>query len=402
MSKTRDNFLEKHWTRYPEMPPRALKTGRIEQNFLGTLSIKGFAVVNYPLNSFQIDALEVLSEGDLGCVLPGNQLVLLAPNLTDRKNNSLQWAEHRNWQQFVSLVRQVFRDKTFQEVKTPTLVLCPGTEPSLEVFETEFREGSKSKKYYLPTSPEINLKKLLAEGADKIFEIAPVFRNGERTERHSPEFLMLEWYRSFANLARIKMDMMELVELLSGHLKSAPPSGVLHVSVAELFKQYCDFDFKPETTLEELKDLAMKLQVDVSAATTVDDYFYLIFMEKIENKWPQDHLVFVEKYPPYQAALARVSAEGWAERFEVYWKGFELGNAFQELNDPVLQKERALQDLKQKKNSGKKEIDLDESFFTALSFGMPPSAGIAVGLERLYMAIRGIRDISAINRIYGI
>lgn len=402
MGKTRDEYLENHWTRYPEMPQRALKTGRVQQHFLGTQSVKGFALVNYPVNSFQIEAHEILTDGDLVCLLPGNQIVLLAPNLTDRKLDSLKWAEHRNWQQFLTLVRQVFKDKSFQEIKTPTLVVCPGTEPSIEVFETEFQEGSKIKKYFLPTSPELNLKKLLAEGAEKIYEIAPVFRNGERTDRHNPEFLMLEWYRSFANLNRIKMDVTELIDVISGQLKVKPPSGILHLSIPDLFKQHCQFEFKPETTAEELKELAEKLQVDVSAAVTIDDYFYLIFMAKIENQWPKDHLVFVEKYPPYQAALARISNDGWAERFEVYWKGLELANAFHELNDPVLQKERAIKDLQQKKLLGKKSVDLDESFFTALSFGMPPSAGIALGLERLYMALTDTENIAVINQIYGL
>ncbi|MCC2680291.1 MAG: lysyl-tRNA synthetase [Pseudobdellovibrio sp.] len=213
---------------------------------------------------------------------------------------------------------------------------------------------------------------------------------------------MLEWYRSFANLNRIKMDVTEIIDVLCTQMKVKPPAGILHLAVPDLFKQYCEFDLKPETTAEELKSLAAKLQVDVSAAVTIDDYFFLIFMEKIENKWPQDHLVFVEKYPPYQAALARIAGDGWAERFEVYWKGLELANAFHELNDPVLQKERAIKDLQQKKLLNKKPIDLDESFFSALSFGMPPSAGIALGLERLYMALTDTKEISSLSRIYGL
>ena len=83
-------------------------------------------------------------------------------------------------------------------------------------------------------------------------------------------------------------------------------------SVSDLFKNYCNFDLKPHTTLEELKKLAESIQVDVRSATDIDDYFYLIFMDKIENKWPLDRLVFVEKYPPYQAALARIGSDGWA------------------------------------------------------------------------------------------
>jgi len=344
MGKAREEYLQKHWTRYPEMPQRALKSGRVEQLFLGTQSVKSLTLVNHPAesNAFQIEAGEVLADGDIVCLLPGNQIVLLAPNLTDRKPGSMMWAEHRGWQQFLHFVRQVFKDKSFLEIKTPTLVACPGTEPSIEVFETEFREGSKIKKYFLPTSPELNLKKLLAEGADKIFEIAPVFRNGERTGRHAPEFLMLEWYRSFCNLNRIKMDVTELIDVVCTHLKVTPPAGILHLSIPDLFQQYCQFKLTPQTTAEELKELAKKLNVDVSAAVTIDDFFYLIFMEKIEYQWPQDHLVFVEKYPPYQAALARISTDGWAERFEVYWKGLELANAFHELNDPVYKKNAPL------------------------------------------------------------
>ncbi|MGZ3727552.1 MAG: EF-P lysine aminoacylase EpmA, partial [Pseudobdellovibrio sp.] len=367
-----------------------------------TLDLGQLTLVNSPSNGFEIKADLVLKEGDLVGILPNNQVILLAPNLTERKLKSLSWADHRQWQKFISTVRNIFSEKSFQEIKTPTLVNCPGTEPSLDVFETEFRLESKNKKYYLPTSPELNLKKLLAEGAEKIFEIAPVFRNGEKTNRHSPEFLMLEWYRGFANLSRIKMDTIELIDTLSEKLKVEKPVGALTFTMADLFKQYCQFDLKPNTAGEELKALAQKLHVDVSSASTIDDYFYLIFMDKIENKWPQDYLVFVEKYPPYQAALARIGADGWAERFEVYWQGYELGNAFHELNDPVLQKVRAREDLEKKKLLNKRPIELDEAFFAALEFGLPPSAGIAVGLERLYMAFYKIKEISQLNQIYHI
>ena len=119
-------------------------------------------------------------------------------------------------------------------------------------------------------------------------------------------------------------------------------------------------------------------------------------MEKIENKWPQDRLVFVEKYPPYQAALARIDKDGWAERFEVYWKGLELANAFHELNNPKIQRERANDDLEKKKQLGKKSVTLDEEFFQSLEYGMPPSAGIALGVERLYMALKNVKSIDSL------
>ncbi len=396
MGKTRDEYLQKHWTRYPDMPRGALKWGRVEQMRLGVQILTDWVFKD----DVDTRGSDVLKEGDLVALMPANQLVLLAPNLTDRTARSEEWSTHKKWQEFLVQVRQFFREKRFQEVKTPTLVDCPGTEPSLEVFETEFRLDSKSRSYYLPTSPELNLKKLLAEGGDRIFEVAAVFRNGEKTQHHSPEFTMLEWYRAFAGLSTIKMDAIELVEFMADFLKVERPLEVLTFAVPELFKKHCGFDLKPDTSAEELKKLAQTLGVDVSAASCIDDYFYLIFMEKIENKWPQDRLVFVEKYPPYQAALARIGADGWAERFEIYWRGLELANAFHELNDPEIQRSRAVEDLQKKKLLGKKAIGLDEKFFQALNFGLPPSGGIALGLERLYMALTQTRSIEDLKRLY--
>ena len=184
MSKTRDEYLQKYWVAYPDMPRGALKWGRAEQiNLqirLGLQLLLEWTFKDAPT----IRAGDVLSEGDLIALLPANQIVLLAPNLTERLVRNEKWSEHKKWQEFLVQIRLFFKEKRFQDVKTPVLVVCPGTEPSIEVFETEFRsdskQESKSIKYFLPTSPELNLKKLLAEGADRIFEIASVFRNGEK------------------------------------------------------------------------------------------------------------------------------------------------------------------------------------------------------------------------------
>lgn len=396
MSKARDLYLQNFWNQYPEMPRGALRYGRVEQMRLGVQNLQDFQFKE----TDTLKASDVLIDGDLVAIMPAHQLILLAPNLAGRGVRDERWPEQKKWYEFLTLVSQFFREKRFQEVKTPTLVVCPGTEPTLEVFETVFICGQEKTNYFLPTSPELNLKKLLAEGAERIFEVAPVFRNGERTERHLPEFTMLEWYRAFANTSAIKMDTIELIEFLSDSLKVDRPLEVLTFSLADLFKKYLQFDLKPSTTQAELTELALKHQVDVHSATTIDDVFYLLFLEKIENQWPADRLVFVEKYPPYQAALARIGADGWAERFEVYWKGLELGNAFHELNDPAKQRLRSEEDLVKKKNEGRKPIDLDEKFFQALEYGLPPSAGIAVGLERLFMALMDIQKIESLKSVF--
>ncbi len=396
MSKTRDEYLQNHWIKYPEMPRGALRWGRVEQMRLGVQILTEWKFKDHEATR----AGDVLLDGDLIAIMGGTQLVLLAPNLTSRGARSETWPEQKKWFEFLTHLRKFFNEKRFQEVKTPTLVKCPGTEPSLDVFETVCEIGSTKEKFFLPTSPELNLKKILVEGAERIFEIAAVFRNGEKSERHEPEFIMLEWYRSFAALSAIKMDMIELVEQMADQMKVDRPLEVLTFTMPELFKKYCNFDFKPSTKLEELKALAEKLQIDVKSATSIDDYFYLIFIEKIENQWPLDRLVFVEKYPPYQAALARVGADGWAERFEVYWKGLELGNAFHELNNPQIQKARSLEDLEKKKSLGKSLIQLDEKFLAALDYGLPPSAGIAVGVERLFMALTNLKDIKSLKKTF--
>ncbi len=394
MSKRRDEYLQNHWIKYPEMPRGALRYGRCEQYRVGTNILTDWTFKD----ASQFKGNEVLVDGDLLAIMPGNQIVLLTANLTERKPKFDKWPEQKKWFEYLSTIRTFFKEKRFQDVRTSTLVLCPGTEPSLDVFETLFELGSHQQKFFLPTSPELNLKKLLSEGAERIFEIASVFRNNEMTEKHKPEFTMLEWYRGYANLSAIKMDMIEMVEYLSDQLKVQRPLEVLTFTMAELFKRYCHFEFKPTTTKEELKKLAHELKVDVASALSIDDYFYLIFMEKIENHWLPDRLVFVEKYPPYQAALARIGLDGWAERFEVYWNGLELGNAFHELNNPDIQRFRAADDLRKKQQLGKKEIALDPDFFASLDYGIPPSAGIAVGLERLYMALHKINDINKIQK----
>lgn len=336
---------------------------------------------------------EFLDFGDLVAVVSVNELVLLAPQLAPLPKRSYDKELFLKWNSYLDHLRGFFKFNNFVELRTPGLVVCPGTEPALDVFSTELKVGSRKEKLFLPTSPELHLKKALALGAEKIFEIAPCYRNGEVTERHQPEFLMLEWYRAYDNLAAIKKDAIGLVTYLSKSLKVPGPRQVISYSVAELFKIYCNFNLTPQTTLAELKALAEKLGVDVRSAESIDDYFFLIFMDKIESQLPPEDLIFVEKYPPYQAALARLTEDGWGDRFEFYWKGLELANAFHELNDPKIQRQRSEEDLQKKRASGKEEIRLDEEFFQSLEAGLPPSGGIALGVERLFMCLFDVKNI---------
>lgn len=384
------------------MPENAVAAGRIYQ--LETRLDSGLKLVLHRGSKYQkvefekapLNA-EFLTEGDVVAVVPGPEIVLLAPHHKSLPPRQWDLDLQTRWGNYLQALRMFFVGRGFVEVKTPTLVICPGTEPSLDVFSTELIVGSRRQKLYLPTSPELHLKKALALGADKVFELASCFRNGEITDRHQPEFLMLEWYRAYANLAAIKTDMTELVLTLAKVLSVPAPSAIRSYSLADLFQRHCGFELKPETTARELKALAEKIGVDVRSAESIDDFFFLIFMEKIESALPPNELVFVEKYPPYQAALARLTSDGWGDRFEAYWKGLELCNAFHELNDPSIQRQRSEEDLVKKNQMGKEPVPLDEEFFRCLEAGLPPAGGIALGVERLFMALIGIENISGLR-----
>ncbi len=295
------------------------------------------------------------------------------------------------WSEFLTHVKAYFTQNSFVEIQTPSLVDCPGTEPTLSVFETHIKVGSTQRKKFLPTSPELHLKKALTMGFERIFEITRCYRNDEFTDLHQPEFWMLEWYRSFANLLDIQVDCVRLIRFISERMHWQGPLDIECVSIRSLFKKYLNYDLTPTTSRDEYLALARSAGIEVRDHHSIDDLFFLLMLEKIEPNFSPEKLVFVEKYPPFQAALARRNHEGWAERFEIYWKSMELANAFDELNDPDEQRKRSQEDLLKRTHGD--PIELDEEFFQALESGMPPSAGIALGLDRLFMAFMNIKKI---------
>lgn len=334
---------------------------------------------------------EAIQLNDWVAVDVQNRLVRVTPSHRSPLKISYSMETLQKWNQFLMAIRSFFLHKNFLELQTPSLVVCPGTEPTLESFETTLKLGSSSEKRFLPTSPELHLKKALTLGFDRIFEVAKCYRNAEVTDLHQPEFWMLEWYRSFANLFDIEKDCVELIHFCADHLQVERPQGVECVSIPWLFKKYLQVEITPSTSRDEYYQIAKSQGLNVRDDYSIDDLFFLLMLEKIEPQLNPEKLTFVEKYPPFQAALARKDEKGWSERFEVYWKKMELANAFDELNDPKEQKQRASEDLQ--KREGRNPIALDEEFFMALESGMPPSAGIALGLERLFMALTGIQKI---------
>lgn len=407
MDMNRSQFLEM-WQSYPPMPDGCQVWGRVSVIEAEALEISrkgrwklGCSVCIGPCQKGWVEVpvtalREILRNHDQIAIEisdDGIQKVhLLAPALAKTLSTDSRPEVLAQWAAFLAKVRHFFSNKNFLEVQTPTLVTCPGTEPFLDVFSTEFRYGSQKKKFYLPTSPELHLKKMLSMGYEQVFEMRPCFRNGELTERHLPEFWMLEWYRSYSNLEQIQHDTLHLIQFLSG--QDFP---LKKISIAELFQKHLGFELQPNTSQAQLLKLAKDQGLIARTDWTWDEVFHLLFVEKVEPFIDSKDPVFVEKYPPSQAALARLTDDGWGDRFELYWKGFELANAFHELNDPEIQMHRLNEDLKLKEKIGKESVPLDKEFLDALKSGMPPSGGIAMGLERLFMCLHEISEIQSLK-----
>lgn len=321
------------------------------------------------------------------------KVYLAAPN--KKADFPLLSPRFSHWNQFLEFVRFWFLNRKFQSVVTPSLVASPGMEPTLDVFETQWEIGEKREPFYLPTSPELHLKKMLARGSGSIFEIKKVFRNQELSSQHQPEFLMLEFYRSFANLNLIAEDLQLLIQDLISHGFSNRQDKpcVRLVSVADLFLEYLSLELKPNSTQKTFQNWASQHGVRL-ISESFDDNFHQLFVEKIDPQLKSQGTLFVKDFPPSQAALARLTTEGWADRLELYIDGVEVANGFNELNDPEEQKKRFLRDQEERIRLGKKSIPVDNEFLDHLESGLPPSAGVAVGLERLFMSLNGIENIN--------
>lgn len=296
----------------------------------------------------------------------------------------------RQWAQFLKCVRDYFYSVGLTEVTTPSLVKNPGMEPELEPFATKWRLGSKECKLFLPTSPELHLKQLIVQGHHDIYEIKTVFRNEELTDQHEPEFQMLEWYRAFADLSMIEKDLEGLLQALAQNPSFARAKNltIKKQTVADLFLNATGFQLKATTTQNELFTLAQELNLKPHSDLSWNDLFHLIWVSQVEEKLSKEPFLLCD-YPPQQAALARLNERGWADRFEFYWGGIELANAFYELNDPTEQRRRFERDQSLRIKYGRTPLAIDENFMSALQMGLPPCAGIAMGLDRLFMRLIG-------------
>jgi len=281
-------------------------------------------------------------------------------------------------------VRAFFAARGFVEVQTPVLVPSPGLDLHLDAFEV--RGGDRGAPRWLATSPEYQMKRLLAEGLDRIVQIGPCFRRGEVGSRHNPEFTMLEWYRANAGVEDVMRDTEQLVAAITGgsvtvegrRVDLRPPFERL--GVCEAFERFAGWS--RESTLD--------------AAARDEDRYFRTLVDVVEPAIEKiDHGVMLVDYPATQASLARKKPGDpqLAERFELYVAGVELCNGFGELVDPVEQRARLEHDQAERRARGLPVYPVDERFLEALA-RVPPSGGNALGLDRLVALACGTTSIA--------
>jgi lysyl-tRNA synthetase class 2 len=302
--------------------------------------------------------------------------------------------------------RAFFAARGYQEVETPYAVAAPGEEVHLAAFATERRHADgRREPLWLHTSPEFAMKRLLVGGADRIFQLARVWRNGEAGPLHAPEFTMLEWYRPGA-------DIDALIEETAALLRATLPPrvacrGVMtdlsrfeRITMAEAFARHAGCDLL--ASLDDAASLADAAGTRLRPGESWEDLFFRLLLERVEPQLGRAHPTFLTHWPAQQAALARrdPSDPRVAERFELFVCGIELANAFVELTDAVEQRARFMADRARRAElygaTGSADWPLDEDFLAALAYGLPPCTGIALGFDRLAMIASGADRIGQV------
>ena len=317
-------------------------------------------------------------------------------------------------------LRRWFEGQGFVEVDTACLQVSPGNEAHLHAFRTEFQpEAGPATPYYLHTSPEFAMKKLLAAGEPKIFTFAPVFRNGERGALHSPEFSMLEWYRAGAPYASLFEDCAQLIETAlraaeapglrlrhrdrEAWCEYGPSSRPVVLTMASAFERFAGIDLLAAITAGGvdrigLAQAATARGIRVADDDTWSDIFSRVLVERIEPALAGlGYAVILSEWPTHEAALARPCADDprVAERFELYACGVELANGFGELTDAAEQRRRFEAEMAEKERVYGRRYPVDEDFLAALDV-MPAASGCAMGFDRLVMLATGANHIEQV------
>lgn len=307
--------------------------------------------------------------------------------------------------------RRFFDDQAFAEVESPILQVCPVIDAHIRAFGTDLRgvDGEISRKLYLHTSPEFAMKKLMVAGMERIYQICHVFRNAEDTARHSPEFTMIEWYRTGVDYTHIMEDCVGLLRAVATRLGIKkyiykqfgcdPFDEFETLTVRDAFVRYAGFDLEPYLDdTEGLRNQVRGIGLRAADDDQWDDLFFRVMDAKIEPNLGMMRPTFLCDYPVAMASLSRRKKDDprFAERFELYVCGIELANAFSELTDAKEQRARYHMEMDIKERLYAERYPLDEDFIAALEYGLPESGGIALGMDRLVMLATGASKIEDI------
>ena len=310
--------------------------------------------------------------------------------------NPSQWAASRARQVLLRTIRARLEVVGYQEVETPLLVPAPGMEPHIRAFEVPFvpeTDLGRERTLYLHTSPEYAMKRLLSDGSGPIFQICKVFRNGEVSPTHNPEFTMLELYRPHADYRAIMDDLESVLAAAADAQSRANPfrrRPYERVTVREALRRETGIDLREAHDAPTLADAANRVGVRTEPGDGFDEVFFRLFLERVEPRLGRDRPAFLIDYPASMAALARLSPRdpSVAERFELYADGLELANGFSELTDAAEQRRRLEEERAFRVARGRPAYPLDEKFLEAVE-RMPPSGGVALGLDRVLMLLLG-------------
>ena len=303
----------------------------------------------------------------------------------------------------VTAVRAFFDGQGFAEVETPIRIAAPAPEPHIDCPVVPSPTGGPPT--YLRASPELQMKKLLAAGMDRIYQIGPCFREGECGSRHNPEFTMIEWYRRDADYLAILSDLERLFYTLSSLFSGDRPFESREFLGDRPFESRESIGDRPFESREFLGDRPFK-RVTVREAyrrwagwdpwTEWDqDRFDLDMATKIEPALKSEGAVFLMDYPPQAASLARLRG-AVAERWEFYVDGLELANCFTELCDPAEQRQRFEAARRERRQLGESDYPIDEAFLSTLG-SIGSAAGVALGVDRLVMTLLGAPSIDAVR-----
>lgn len=311
-------------------------------------------------------------------------------------SNKIETLKKRS--QALQKLRAFFYARNVYEVDTPMLSQAAVPDLHLRSLKSEVQiPGNKNARtYYLHTSPEYPMKRLLCEGSGDIFYLGKVFRDGDLSPRHQPEFTMLEWYRLDFDLQQIMQETAEIVQLFVGGLP------VEYISYQQAFAQYAEIEQIHSQTAQACRDCLAKYQVPEVVGVDESDkalWEQLVLTEVIEPQLGNQQITCLHHYPAREASLARLSENNpqVAERFEVFFNGMELANGYWELQDADVYRQRFKDHLLQREKLGLPLMPLDKNLLQTLSESpLPDCAGVALGFDRLFALSAGATDLSEV------